>query len=985
MLWGGLAEALTVTVPTKTNTQLVLKYTAPSTTACTVEVSESNTYSPLVHDVNTTLFSGAASDNRAGSLGAGTVNRVFIAGTRTAALAADAKYYSRALQANTTHYYRVTCGGDVATGSATTTNIPVGSTFADPPTPDPNSPGDAIWPTLSASDRTQTIIDPGTGALIRRLTLLGDVSSPDSVFGFGEGNQDACTHAGLSNGGYHCFIQSTGGKPAVLYWIHPGTGEVRYLGYLVASGAFTATSLLFVYWDESDPNVMYATSVVDRYIIKGTYSGTDSAVAQETFADITWTLPAGATPISTLVDTFDSSFDPAKFDAASPGDGCKVINVQGRRLLIRCYRGIQDTYAWHAVYDLDTGTVIAAMKHWENPTTRWCATHAPNKLDVDWYWVTNQFLSGSSALGAGPYSMTQVGSLSSSATALSVTSTCPGGFGSCVTGDPVSSTDDKWLQAASVGDIIRNATTGEMAKITGKASATSLTIQRGYFSTAQAASAGDLWQMWCRYAGVAGQGIGNESYWDYENDPSGTDGTESTVIMDWNPRAVGGHATGRNGYMVQEKYGVTPGTVPSRLSISTTSPNPPSSSYDVSGAATFAGKTPPGGQGVTYGSYPSFVHLEASANEKKWFVDTWAFWGSTQISSSSDAALVGGTSQVYKYTNIDTTFGGLHRKHLPTFGSSGEKFLRDISGPGSSITDSTNYTFCVAAAAGECRGGSSAGDIYISAPSVAVGNRRCLSQVATLDLCLHDFNAYGLSDAQFGIEQAGPDTGDYNRVIWQTRRTFKWLVLGSRGLPDGSHLIGTLKGTTGTDYQSVLVKLPAYPAPDGVNRSQFLGLSITVPAPTWVAGATKAVVEFGYAEYGTVAQKYCTTRADTCVAETGSLSQSSPFKWKAIETPVGLACASGCTIVVPTLPGRVVYWQIHYLNDAGTYLTQADHGVGAERTMLAMGAPPLGSPPPPVIVKPPKKCHPRRGCAGTFNADSGQRLAAEKGARHGIR
>src|SRR6185437_16825511 len=76
------------------------------------------------------------------------------------------------LQALTTHYYRITCGTNVATGTFTTANIPLGLTFVDPAPTDGG--GVYAWPSLNQTDRTQVIIDPQTGALIRRVTLPHD-------------------------------------------------------------------------------------------------------------------------------------------------------------------------------------------------------------------------------------------------------------------------------------------------------------------------------------------------------------------------------------------------------------------------------------------------------------------------------------------------------------------------------------------------------------------------------------------------------------------------------------------------------------------------------------------------------------------------------------------------------------------------------------------------------------------------------------------
>src|SRR5262245_5734607 len=60
--------AVTLTFASGTSTQLVLSYTTPNATACTIEASESPSLTPLVPDVNAALFPGANRDDRLGSL-----------------------------------------------------------------------------------------------------------------------------------------------------------------------------------------------------------------------------------------------------------------------------------------------------------------------------------------------------------------------------------------------------------------------------------------------------------------------------------------------------------------------------------------------------------------------------------------------------------------------------------------------------------------------------------------------------------------------------------------------------------------------------------------------------------------------------------------------------------------------------------------------------------------------------------------------------
>src|SRR5215831_5066098 len=132
--WTSFPGTVTVTGPggpvtvTAVDTQAVLAYTAPDASACTVEVSESNTYAPLVRDVDAALFPGSNLDSRAETASSG-LARQFVLGKRTIQQASDNRWYSRSLANNTTHYYRVTCGATINTGSFTTANIPLGRTY----------------------------------------------------------------------------------------------------------------------------------------------------------------------------------------------------------------------------------------------------------------------------------------------------------------------------------------------------------------------------------------------------------------------------------------------------------------------------------------------------------------------------------------------------------------------------------------------------------------------------------------------------------------------------------------------------------------------------------------------------------------------------------------------------------------------------------------------------------------------------------------
>src|SRR5258705_6862538 len=94
-------SGLTIGV-SSTSRQTILSYIAPDASPCTVDVSESSSYTPVINDVNPGLFAEANSDSRAGALGAGTTSRIFVVGTvpdskgALSNLALDGKRYSRA-------------------------------------------------------------------------------------------------------------------------------------------------------------------------------------------------------------------------------------------------------------------------------------------------------------------------------------------------------------------------------------------------------------------------------------------------------------------------------------------------------------------------------------------------------------------------------------------------------------------------------------------------------------------------------------------------------------------------------------------------------------------------------------------------------------------------------------------------------------------------------------------------------------------------
>jgi hypothetical protein len=169
-----------VTTPTQAVIHIIATGTNPSRTSpytspCFYRISEGAAFTAPVNDVNPALFAGSDSDARPGSLINGQ-DHYFVAGTRTADKAADGRFYSRALQANTQHWVGVTCGSSPeVTKTFTTQNPPLGSSYPEFPNFDSNAFGNAAYPSIDFSTRNSSYIDPQTGVLLKLLSLPSDV------------------------------------------------------------------------------------------------------------------------------------------------------------------------------------------------------------------------------------------------------------------------------------------------------------------------------------------------------------------------------------------------------------------------------------------------------------------------------------------------------------------------------------------------------------------------------------------------------------------------------------------------------------------------------------------------------------------------------------------------------------------------------------------------------------------------------------------
>jgi hypothetical protein len=920
--------SLQVKIIGTTNTQAVLAYSAPDDNACTVRVSQQSSFTPLVRDVDPALFHGADQDTRPENIVTG-ANRIFVVGKRITQRAADGRNYSRALETHAAHYYQVTCGNSVATGTFTTANIPLGMTYNDVPQVDENNPGQWMIPT-QLQDRTQTIIDPQTGALLKRVSL--DAEAGNRSYGYAGafltygGFNRVCSPSltgPQSKQGYLCVFPDYNLQLGLLYFIEHTTGEVLYLGLIPYAGASVNGSDLSLYYSSNGS------------IFRTTYTGNFQPVVTNDPIPMSPGVLYSAVSINQLMKEFDPSFDDRLYGCGS------AVAGPGQYTLIQCNRSIQDSYGWIGAFYGGDGRpiaanckdgdacprVVAAMNVFSAPATRWCALHniqmIPNNPLIGLNFQQLHDFSG--ALGAAPM-----------ATKLS-TAIAPGDTKITGDGEPasLSTTPDPVRQDAAVGDaFIIGTNPAESVRITAISQDPSgkriWTVTRD--SQPKAFPAGTVVWADCK----AGFRL---TYWKFLNDPHGQDTTNHDVVIDsyWDG---GGHAdAGPLGRITEASSGwaAVYGKVIDHL-------NEPLSLV-IDDSPMFAGV-----HGLSYGNttskHPSYHQDEKQApvSEQRWFLDMLPFDGGNLFSPNPGATLISG--QLYKY--ILTPGVPLFRKQLPTIASSGGSALLDISGPESVISDSPadSYKYCVANVAGECQAGSAPGDVFINAPKVKY--LFCTGgdgpNPANLDLCLGNAGAWMQGMTQVYLGSTLADSVSHTRVITHGLAGIKNMFYYStaKSLPDASWAlfnVGVVIGAPSDQVNVWMAKLPPFEKQDPVDRSTFARGPISISAPQGQRIAS-AAIEFGYTEQGDPSQHYCTSRREACVAVAAAVNDAAPFYFTQSETYTRMPCARACTITLPVLPAHVAYYQVKFYDANGAFVAVGEQGVSLEGAAVkSSGAP----------------------------------------------
>jgi len=346
------------------------------------------------------------------------------------------------------------------------------------------------------------------------------------------------------------------------------------------------------------------------------------------------------------------------------------------------------------------------------------------------------------------------------------------------------------------------------------------------------------------------------------------------------------------------------------------------------------------------GAHPNPAGDNASAYESIRFFDNIPVQGGQ---NEPTFTAVSGQAQLYVATptsNIDaddifgytTATGGcpsggcvaINRKLMATAASCGSHPVIDVSGPSSSIAAGTagSYTYCIVRANGECYPPSTTGQIYVNCPGVVTTS--CAGSGAHggtplgvgNDICIGNIGNAADAIVQYSMDQTDEYGATRRQLVSATSRLR--MVGGfenNRLLPDNSWILYRQEFLNYQRMDMWMAKLPPYPAQDSVARGTFVQIPVNAAPPAGL-DVNNAIVEFGYQEYGAPQLINCTTRNDACIA-TETVNTVTPGNqpfYFASENPAGAPCATGCTIFIPAISQRILYYQVKYRSANNTVL-----------------------------------------------------------------
>lgn len=280
------------------------------------------------------------------------------------------------------------------------------------------------------------------------------------------------------------------------------------------------------------------------------------------------------------------------------------------------------------------------------------------------------------------------------------------------------------------------------------------------------------------------------------------------------------------------------------------------------------------------------------------------------------------TKNVYKVSNVA---GAYDRKRTPTYAWAGKFMFKDISGPGSLITDANLWNYCVADFPGECRPGSVKNDTFLVGTGFYNANGYCITNTFNSTApCFTGANPKGGWAMQMQIDPVDT-TGSHLRRLTQGLAApgMHWSFQTWLQSPGGQWGFFSTPYVNGLRNEYFAMKLPPWPGgtygeqDDPKKRLNFICYQVSVPG---APGAAYVRARFGYAENGPASSFFCTSRQEACSTDIPTASPTDLYSYVS-EASTHQACTSNCKIVIPAVSGRMLYYVVDRLNSAGTVIS----------------------------------------------------------------
>jgi hypothetical protein len=304
----------------------------------------------------------------------------------------------------------------------------------------------------------------------------------------------------------------------------------------------------------------------------------------------------------------------------------------------------------------------------------------------------------------------------------------------------------------------------------------------------------------------------------------------------------------------------------------------------------------------------------------KWIVDGrplgGAGGGSNQLWNHTYTK-VSGTNSVYQIDLPEGQNTSLDVKRQAVRMWAGQHLIQNISGPNSRLSDLTPWHGCIVMNAGECVSGSQPGQIYEVVPQ-ATTSQGCQIDMTINTPCVAPMGPEVAAYAQHDISAADP-MGLKGRVLTMAfggpARTNNYANM--HAITTGEWGVTTVAWGDGRRSDVWGVRLPPLPSGDSINRTTF----VRVPVNMGGVSGSSVRIRFGYAEYGSDASAqpfFCSpNRLEDC---TTAPANGDPFAF-AGEPQNWTACGTGCTVNVPALSGRTLYYVMDRKLSNGSVVT----------------------------------------------------------------